>query len=566
MAAFVWGDAGAQMTPEAIAAQRKIAQAMLQRGGDYSPVQSWAQGAARVAEGLMGGLDARMADTAERRNATAEQALLASLIPGAAASAPPAAAPAAPAAAPAPAVAGDTSLPRGIRNNNPLNIEAGTFTSAIPGYAGSDGRFAKFGSPEGGITAANKLLDVYRDKHGLNTVAGIIGRWAPSSDGNNVSAYATNVSRQLGIDPNAPIPPEMRPKLIAAMGQHENGRPINMGSAPAVQAVAQAMPQEAAPPATPAPTQPAQTGVNPRLLAAMSSPYVSEGTKKVLGIMLQSQLSSEGVSTVDAGNKIIVMDKRGNVVREMAKGEPNKGPEFGVIGKDEFGNETYGWRDPRDKSTTPVAKPQNATQPTITGSDGKPIPIPPGIDPKVIREAASKRAASEGMPASSEDTSKLRNEIQGLPSYKNIAQAAPVYKSMLEAAGRDTRAADVNMIYGMAKIMDPGSVVRESEMSVAQAIATLPQQLQAAVKSQLTESGRLTPELRQAIMQEAHSRIGAYQSMFDQDAGMYRGIAQRGRMNEADVLPTFGPYEQFKPVTIKPAAPVTIDGYTIKAK
>ena len=170
------------------------------------------------------------------------------------------------------------------------------------------------------------------------------------------------------------------------------------------------------------------------------------------------------------------------------------------------------------------------------------------------------------MPASSEDTSKLRNEIQGLPSYKNIAQAAPVYKSMLEAAGRDTRAADVNMIYGMAKIMDPGSVVRESEMSVAQAIATLPQQLQAAVKSQLTESGRLTPELRQAIMQEAHSRIGAYQSMFDQDAGMYRGIAQRGRMNEADVLPTFGPYEQFKPVTIKPAAPVTIDGYTIKAK
>jgi hypothetical protein len=45
---------------------------------------------------------------------------------------------------------------------------------------------------------------------------------------------------------------------------------------------------------------------------------------------------------------------------------------------------------------------------------------------------------------------------------------------------------------------------------------------------------------------------------------MYRGIAQRGRMNEADVLPTFGPFEEFKAPT--PNKPVVIDGYTIKAK
>jgi hypothetical protein len=50
-------------------------------------------------------------------------------------------------------------------------------------------------------------------------------------------------------------------------------------------------------------------------------------------------------------------------------------------------------------------------------------------------------------------------------------------------------------------------------------------------------------------MQEARSRIGAYQSMFEQDAGMYRGIAQRSRMNEADVLPTFGPFDEFKPAS-----------------
>jgi hypothetical protein len=503
MAAFVWGDNGAQMTPEAIAAQRKIAQVMMQRGGDYSPIQSAWQGAARVAEGLMGGLDARSADAAERRNATAEQALLASLMPGATApvvapavapavsAAPPVGVPADQAVYPAPAApppapttfrpgivapAGDTSVPRGIRNNNPLNIEAGNFTSGIPGYSGSDGRFARFETPDGGITAANKLLDVYRDKHGLNTVAGIISRWAPTSDGNNVSAYAANVSRQLGIDPNAPIPPEMRSQLIAAMGQHENGRPINMGATPGVQTVAAAMPQSD-PAALPANAQPAQgyavpgqptqaapqSGVNPKIAAALASPYVSEGTKKVLGIMLTNQLQGDVVTQVDLGNKVGFADKRGNIIRTIDKGEPNKGPEFGVIGKDEFGNEQYGWKDPRTQTTTPAAKPQAA----VPAQPSTIPPVPAGVDPKTWRDTFSKNAAQGATPASFDDTSKLRNEISQLPSYKNMAQAAPIYKSMADAAGRNTKAADLNMVYGLGKIMDPGSVVREGEIQMA---------------------------------------------------------------------------------------------------
>src|SRR5262245_56915072 len=92
--------------------------------------------------------------------------------------------------------------------------------------------------------------------------------------------------------------------------------------------------------------------------------------------------------------------------------------------------------------------------------------------------------------------------------------------------------------------MDPGSVVRESEMTVAQAVATLPQQLRASIESQLSATGRLSPETREAIMQEAFGRMGSYNTMFGQDAEMYRGIAKRGRMNEADVLPNFG---EFKP-------------------
>jgi hypothetical protein len=123
--------------------------------------------------------------------------------------------------------------PRGIRNNNPLNIEDGPFAKSMPGYVGSDGRFAKFETQDHGLGAANTLLDSYDKKHGLNTVSGIINRWAPASDGNNVSAYAADVSKRLGIDPNAPVPKEMRQALIEAMGQHENGVPVKAPQAAA---------------------------------------------------------------------------------------------------------------------------------------------------------------------------------------------------------------------------------------------------------------------------------------------------------------------------------------------
>lgn len=604
MAAFVWGEGGAQMTPEAIAAQRKIAQAMMARSADYSPVQSGWQGAARVAEGLVGGLDARMADVAERKNATAEQALLASLIGGGAAPAaavapavmPPAAAPvvAAPigpdqAVYPAPAAppAAPTTFRPGI-----AAPAAGDAASAIAAIE-SGGKYDKLGpvtktgdraygkyqvmgdnvpewtrthlgkamtpeqflaSPEAQDAVFKGQFGQYANKYGPEGAAkawfagerGMNNPNAKDQLGTSVAAYAAKFTRGMGGPAAAPVDPA----AIPAGAQPAEGYAIPGQPSPAVAQVAQAMPQSSA-----------------KLMAAMASPYVSEGTKKVLGIMLQSQLSSEGVTTVDAGNKVIVMDKRGNVVKELPKGEPNKGPEFGVIGKDEFGNEQYGWRDPRTQSTTPAAKPQGAAQtggPVITGPDGKPIPIAPGQDPKIIRDAASKAAYAASQPASFDDTSKLRNEISQLPSYKNIAQAAPIYKSMADAAGRNTKAADLNMVYGLGKIMDPGSVVREGEIQMANNAQGWQEQLNGII-GQINNEGGLTPAGRQALMAEAHSRIQSYKMMYDQDAERYRGIATRNRANPEDVVHNFGEFQPWTAPKIN-GAPIEIDGYKIKAK
>ena len=62
---------------------------------------------------------------------------------------------------------------RSVRNNNPGNIEDGRFARSQPGYAGGDGRFARFNSPQDGQNAQVTLLRRYLNR-GQVTVRSII--------------------------------------------------------------------------------------------------------------------------------------------------------------------------------------------------------------------------------------------------------------------------------------------------------------------------------------------------------------------------------------------------------
>jgi hypothetical protein len=115
---------------------------------------------------------------------------------------------------------------RGIRNRNPGNIEAGSFTQSCAGYAGPEpeGRFATFISMALGLLALMRLLKAYRTAHGLATVRGIINRWAPPKE-NVTSAYVDAVSRELGAEPDEHLPdtPDVYRDLARAIAHHENG-------------------------------------------------------------------------------------------------------------------------------------------------------------------------------------------------------------------------------------------------------------------------------------------------------------------------------------------------------
>lgn len=119
---------------------------------------------------------------------------------------------------------GNSSAARGLRNNNPGNIEAGS--NSWDGQAGSDGRFAKFVTPEHGIRALGKNLLSYQ-RQGYDTVSEIVNRWAPASEGNNTEAYIAALCKKLNVTPNDQLNMSdintLR-QLCAGIIQHENGK------------------------------------------------------------------------------------------------------------------------------------------------------------------------------------------------------------------------------------------------------------------------------------------------------------------------------------------------------
>lgn len=67
-APFTWGKGGQRRTPEQVAIDSRVAQALMAEGSDYSPIGHWTQGLARLSQGIMGGLKARDARRAEEAN------------------------------------------------------------------------------------------------------------------------------------------------------------------------------------------------------------------------------------------------------------------------------------------------------------------------------------------------------------------------------------------------------------------------------------------------------------------------------------------------------------------
>lgn len=122
------------------------------------------------------------------------------------------------------------------RYNNPGAVEFHPWMSRYGATLGENGRFAQFQTPEQGYGVMGRILDTYQGKHGLNTVSGIINRWAPRNvDNNSTDEYIKSVSDALGLAPDAPLSADHRQPLMRAMANYEAGRSNLGGPTPTAQ-------------------------------------------------------------------------------------------------------------------------------------------------------------------------------------------------------------------------------------------------------------------------------------------------------------------------------------------
>lgn len=115
---------------------------------------------------------------------------------------------------------------RGLRNNNPGNIEKTGTPWEGQVLPGDDKRFCQFSSMAYGCRALIKTLVTYHKVHHLSTARQIISRWAPPNE-NNTSAYMKHVAAAIDVDIDETIPFDADPTyylvIAKVIARHENG-------------------------------------------------------------------------------------------------------------------------------------------------------------------------------------------------------------------------------------------------------------------------------------------------------------------------------------------------------
>jgi hypothetical protein len=139
-----------------------------------------------------------------------------------------------------------------------------------------------------------------------------------------------------------------------------------------------------------------------------------------------------------------------------------------------------------------------------------------------------------------DNTLKLRGDFRSEPVYKAHQEVQAAHAQITQSLKQASPAGDLAGATKIMKILDPGSVVRESELGMAMAATGLLDRVQN--KAQMILSGeKLTPAQRKDFQLLADTLAAESAKQYNAKRGEYEGIAQRNQLNVADVIgPTSG--------------------------
>ena len=158
-----------------------------------------------------------------------------------------------------------------------------------------------------------------------------------------------------------------------------------------------------------------------------------------------------------------------------------------------------------------------------------------------------------------DNTLKLRGDFRGEPVYKAHQEMQSAHAQIVQSLKQASPAGDLAGATKLMKLLDPGSVVRESELGMATAASGLMDRI-TNYASMVVNGTKLTPTQRKEFQTLADALYGESVKQYNGKRNEYKGIASRNELNIDDVVGA----ESMQPKAAPTAVDSLVDKYRSK--
>lgn len=151
------------------------------------------------------------------------------------------------------------------------------------------------------------------------------------------------------------------------------------------------------------------------------------------------------------------------------------------------------------------AQPPPPPPPAVVSNDPNAPTLPPIVPPQPADPNAP-RVMRQGAANPAE----LRKEYNNTQQVSDWNTTVPLFNSAIKSAQNPNNQEDINIIYAFAKLMDPGSVVRESEQRLVSTSGTIPESILGQFHKLVTGGGSMDPQVRLQIIDTLANRLEEY--------------------------------------------------------
>lgn len=402
-----------------------------------------------------------------------------------------------------------------------------------PGSPGGAPVTAAAAPPGGGVVARNP---------GAVQVAGP-GAGAPAAPA--APPAATDLVGPRPLPPIGPGSPVVTPQSLANTPAPQNAlAPPPPPAAPAVAAPAAAPPAAPAPPAA---AQPPQVALPPR------PPIGQDGLQDYQRQELRQLAALGHISPADFIARQEQMKSHNDTLLQQWQTEVRQAQNDALTRQDKAttqAREAEQLRLSQKSDARAEAEAKRAGLPTGYRLDenGKAVRIdglPP--DPAVLEAQAN---AGKQAQRQFDQENTLRDEFQKLTGDFRIVQTS--YENIRSAAKANDGAGDMSLLYNYVRLLDPTSVVRESEFAAAAASGSLGERVQTAYE-RIATGARMPETLRQSFIREGKNLYDNQLRSHNTVADQYEELARANGLEPKRVVTRFArPQDDAAPATPPP--------------